>query len=207
VRHSGRASFRCGLLPVRGEAANRVTIDCWYQRQLVLTHQREGTGRRREGRHLGDLFDVDDVLSGVVRRVGLDDFGAARHLQRLLLLHRLLVGHRVPLRRVRKPRVRLLDACTPPPSYALPKLHTVDTRCTTSSLTPTVDGNTVRSFSAHSAQASSTTVSRADIRLIQHLDSSAHGLVRRRLLIGYFPIPPLIKKPVVVSPGFPSWVC
>jgi hypothetical protein len=31
-------------------------------------------------------------------------------------------------------------------------------------------------------------VSRSDIRLIQHLDSSALGLVRRWLLIGYFPI-------------------
>jgi hypothetical protein len=31
-------------------------------------------------------------------------------------------------------------------------------------------------------------VSRSDIRLIQHLDLSAHGLVRRWLLIGYFPI-------------------
>jgi hypothetical protein len=27
---SGRASFRCGLLSVRREAANRVTISCWY---------------------------------------------------------------------------------------------------------------------------------------------------------------------------------
>jgi hypothetical protein len=41
----------------------------------------------------------------------------------------------------------------------------------------TVNGNTVRSFSAHrhlsAAQGSSTTVSRSDIRLIQYLDSSA----------------------------------
>jgi hypothetical protein len=54
------------------------------------------------------------------------------------------------------------------------------------------DGNTVRSFPTHgqqpAAQGSSTTVSRSDIRLTQHLDSSAHGLVRRWLLIGYFPI-------------------
>jgi hypothetical protein len=27
------ASFRCGLLSVRREAANRVTIQCWYQRR------------------------------------------------------------------------------------------------------------------------------------------------------------------------------
>jgi hypothetical protein len=33
-----------------------------------------------------------------------------------------------------------------------------------------------------------TTVSRSDIRLTQHFDSSAHGLVRRWLLIGYLPI-------------------
>ena len=38
------------------------------------------------------------------------------------------------------------------------------------------------------AQGRSTTVSRSDVRFIQHLDSSAHGLVRRRLLIGHFPI-------------------
>jgi hypothetical protein len=60
------------------------------------------------------------------------------------------------------------------------------------SLIPTVTGNTVRSLSTHgqqsAAQGSSTTVSRSDIRLMQHLDSSAHGLVRRWLLIGYFPI-------------------
>jgi hypothetical protein len=35
---------------------------------------------------------------------------------------------------------------------------------------------------------SSTAASRSDIRLIQHLDSPALGLVRRWLLIGYFPI-------------------
>jgi hypothetical protein len=36
------------------------------------------------------------------------------------------------------------------------------------------------------AKGSSTTVSRSDIRLIQYLDSSALGLVRRLLFIGYF---------------------
>jgi hypothetical protein len=60
------------------------------------------------------------------------------------------------------------------------------TKCTTPSLIPTVNGNMVRSFSGHgqysAAKGSSTTVSRADIRLIQYLDSSAHGLVRRWLL-------------------------
>jgi hypothetical protein len=38
------------------------------------------------------------------------------------------------------------------------------------------------------AQGSPTTVSRSDIRLIQYLYSSAGGLVRRWLLIGFFPI-------------------
>jgi hypothetical protein len=46
-----------------------------------------------------------------------------------------------------------------------------------------------QSFSTHAhlsaAQGSSTTVSNSDI---QYLDSSAHGLARRWLLIGYFPI-------------------
>jgi hypothetical protein len=68
----------------------------------------------------------------------------------------------------------------------LTTLLKVDTKCTTLSLTPTVNGNTVRSFSTHgqqsAAQGSSTTVSRSDIRLIQYLDSSALGLVRRWLL-------------------------
>ena len=35
---------------------------------------------------------------------------------------------------------------------------------------------------------SSTPVSRSDIRLIQYLDSSVHGLARRWRLTGYFPI-------------------
>jgi hypothetical protein len=60
------------------------------------------------------------------------------------------------------------------------------------SLIPTVNGNTARSFSTHgqqsAAKGSSTTVSRSDIRLIQHFDSSAHGLVRWWRLTGYFPI-------------------
>jgi hypothetical protein len=69
----------------------------------------------------------------------------------------------------------------------------VDTNCTAPSLIPTVNGNTVRSFSTHgqqsAAKGSSTTVSRSDTRLIQYLDSSARGLVRRWRLIGYFPNP------------------
>jgi hypothetical protein len=60
----------------------------------------------------------------------------------------------------------------------------------TPSLIPTVNGHTVRSFSTHghlsAAKGSSTTVSRSDIRLIQHFDFSAYGLVRRWLFIGYF---------------------
>jgi hypothetical protein len=49
-------------------------------------------------------------------------------------------------------------------------LPAVDTICTAPSLIPTVNGNTVRSFSTHghqsAAKGSSTTVSRSDIRLI-----------------------------------------
>jgi hypothetical protein len=56
----------------------------------------------------------------------------------------------------------------------LPK---VDTNCTAPSLIPTVNGNTVRSFSTHGQQSAakgrSTTVSRSDIRLIRYLDFSA----------------------------------
>jgi hypothetical protein len=73
---------------------------------------------------------------------------------------------------------------------ALPK---VDTNCTTPSLIPPVNGNTVRSFSTHghqsAAKGSSTTVSRSEIRLIRHFDSSTLGLVRRKQrLIGYYPL-------------------
>jgi hypothetical protein len=82
----------------------------------------------------------------------------------------------------------------------LPK---VDTKCTTPSLIPTVDGNTVRSFSTHgqqsAAKGSSTTVSRSDIPINSTFGLSAHGLVRRWLFIGYFPIhlkpPPHLSLP------------
>jgi hypothetical protein len=73
-----------------------------------------------------------------------------------------------------------------------PPSHPMRATRTTLSLIPTVNGNTVRSFPTHgqqsAAKGSSTTVSRSDIRSIQHLDSSAHGFVRRWRLIGYFPI-------------------
>jgi hypothetical protein len=55
----------------------------------------------------------------------------------------------------------------------------VDTNCTTPSRIPTVNGNTVRSYSTcthgqqPAAKGSLTTVSRSDIRLIQYLDSLA----------------------------------
>jgi hypothetical protein len=79
---------------------------------------------------------------------------------------------------------------------ALPK---VDTKCTTPSLIPTVNDNTVRSFSTHgqqsAAQGSSTTVSRSDIRLIQYLDSSALGFGQEVALNCYFPIHVLPRPP------------
>jgi hypothetical protein len=71
---------------------------------------------------------------------------------------------------------------------------------------PTVNGNTVRSFSTHgqqsAAKGSLNTVSRSDFRLIQHLDSSALGLVRRWRLIGYFPIhvnPQILSSDIVTE--------
>jgi hypothetical protein len=71
----------------------------------------------------------------------------------------------------------LVNALLPSP-HGGPRMTTlfkVDTNCTAPSLIPTVNGNTVRSFSTHgqqsAAKGSSTTVSRSDIRLIQHLDS------------------------------------
>jgi hypothetical protein len=73
---------------------------------------------------------------------------------------------------------------SPPLKHTSP-LPTLGTKRTTPPLIPTVDGNTVRSFSTHgqqsAAKGSSTAASRSDIRLIQSLDSSALGLVRRWL--------------------------
>jgi hypothetical protein len=64
-----------------------------------------------------------------------------------------------------------------------------DTNCAAPSLIPTVNGNTVLSFSTHGQQSAAngslTTVARSDIRLIQRSDSSALGWVRRWLIIGY----------------------
>jgi hypothetical protein len=87
----------------------------------------------------------------------------------------------------------------------LPK---VDTNCSAPSLIPTVNGNTARSFSTRgqrsAAQGSSTTVSRSDIRLIQYSDSSAHGLVRRWRLTGYFPIQHLLAPSHPTRPLTPT---
>jgi hypothetical protein len=53
--------------------------------------------------------------------------------------------------------------------------------------------------------AKGSSVSRSDIRLLQYLDSSAHGLVRRWRLIGHFPIhllpPPGPPAPCPVAAG------
>jgi hypothetical protein len=92
-------------------------------------------------------------------------------------------------REVREPWGLSIDCRGPGSSYRSTPLHL------SPSLIPTVNGNMVRSFSTHghqsAAKGSLTTVSCSDIRLIQHLDSSGHGLVRRWRLIGYFPtLPP-----------------
>jgi hypothetical protein len=83
---------------------------------------------------------------------------------------------------------------------ALPK---VDTKCTAPSLIPTVNGNTVRSFSTHGhqskAKGSSTTVSRDNIRLIQHLDSSASWFGPEVALNWLFPYPLLPSQPAPLA--------
>jgi hypothetical protein len=69
-----------------------------------------------------------------------------------------------------------------PSSTALPK---ADTKCTAPSLIPRVNGNTVRSFSHGLLSAAP-----RNIRLVQHLDSSAHGLVRSGCsYLALFPYP------------------
>jgi hypothetical protein len=71
---------------------------------------------------------------------------------------------------------------------------------------PNSYGNTVLSFSRYGQQSAakenSTTFSRSDIRLIQYMDSSAHGLVRRWRLIGYFLIHyyPVVSALALASP-------
>jgi hypothetical protein len=94
-------------------------------------------------------------------------------------------------------------SCSSPPTTALLK---VDTKCTAPSLMLDQQLMVTR-FAASlptdicpAAKESSTTASRSDIRKIQYLDSSAHGLVRRWRLIGYFPIhllPPVHDQPVL----------
>ena len=59
---------------------------------------------------LGYLFNVDHVLRVV--RVGSDYFRASSNLQRLLLLHHLLITHEVPHRRRSEAGITLLDTCT-----------------------------------------------------------------------------------------------
>jgi hypothetical protein len=71
---------------------------------------------------------------------------------------------------------------------------------TAPSLVPTVNGYTVRSFSTHgqqsAAKGSSTTVSRSDLRLIEHFDSSALWSDGPEVaLIVYFPILYIIYNP------------
>ena len=78
--------------------------------------------------------------------------------------------------------------------FSVPKLHQlkkpeIDQVKPPSTMVPTVDGTSSQlPHSRATAKGSPTTVSRSDIRLIQHLDSSALGLVRRWRLIGDFPI-------------------
>mmetsp|Transcript_22292 Transcript_22292/g.53383 ORF Transcript_22292/g.53383 Transcript_22292/m.53383 type:complete len:281 (-) Transcript_22292:263-1105(-) len=61
----------------------------------ALLHIRRGDPVAEPDHELCNLLHVDHVLCLV--RVRADDLGAARDLQRLLLLHHLLVGHEVPL--------------------------------------------------------------------------------------------------------------
>jgi hypothetical protein len=88
--------------------------------------------------------------------------------------------------------------------FALPRYHGLSLSLPTPC--PTLNGHTVRSFPTHgqqsAAKGSSTTASRSDIRLIQYLDSSAHGLVRRWHLTGYFLIHLLPYTPNGVRPPY-----
>jgi hypothetical protein len=96
-----------------------------------------------------------------------------------------------PTHTVRSPREPQSHTLTTAGTHTLTSQHQLHRTV----LIPTVTGNAVRSFSTHGQQAaaegSSTTVSRADVRLIQYLDAS----VRRWLLIGCFPYPLIMTRP------------
>lgn len=68
---------------------------------------RNGLGQLHH--ELGKLLNIDDVL-GIVR-VSIDDLCATRHLQRLFVLQRLLVGGQIPESRSGQTSVTLLDPC------------------------------------------------------------------------------------------------
>jgi hypothetical protein len=85
-----------------------------------------------------------------------------------------------------------------PPPLPPPALPKVDTNCTAPSLIPTVDGNTVRSFSgtdnSPQRKEAQPLSHGSDIRLIQHLDASALGFGPEVALNWLFPYP-LINPP------------
>lgn len=68
---------------------------------------RNGLGQLHH--ELSKLLNIDDVL-GIVR-VSIDDLCATRHLQRLFVLQRLLVGGQIPESRSGQTSVTLLDPC------------------------------------------------------------------------------------------------
>jgi hypothetical protein len=161
----------------RGEVTPSEGAD-WARTRLAL----QGAA----GALAGKCFVVSGVLDSMTR----DECAAyiQRHGGQVGKSLTLKVRDNVPrLRELKKSRTRgcgLHPSCVCAEMTTLPK---VDTNCTAPSRIPTVNGNTVRSFSTHghqsAAKGSLTTVSRSDIRIIQHLDSSALGLVRRWRLI------------------------
>jgi hypothetical protein len=173
---------------VRREAANRVTIYCWHQRQCGAV-----------GVHLGQCRHIS--MSKLVSIIT-----SLRGSEKLYIGDG---GWVSPPRRSHAPRARGRSA----PASAVPRPPPPGDWWWRSpspppapSLTPTVDGHAVSSFSTHghqsAAKGSSTTVSRSDIRLIQRFDFSAHGLVRRWLLIGYFLIHLLLPARSVSARAF-----
>ena len=149
---------------------------------------RGGAGRApARARRVGACLTLAPRLSATSKAKGPPNRTA-----RLVIRSVRRVGEPFLARRVGRPTL-----CCSPPALEIrwkTKKLKMDTDCTALSLIPTVNGNTVRSFNyartTVRSQGGSSTVSRSDIRLIQHLDLSAHGLVRRgRSKLALFPYP------------------
>jgi hypothetical protein len=145
-------------MSVRREAANRVTINCWYQRRCGAVGVDASTCAVPAGAGLGSA-EVGVRESSVSQ-------ASVKDTQRL----------------ASSPGFKLFTQPCPRDRTIFATVWTHHPH-PTGSIAPLRDRGEPRPRDF----APRRWVSRSDIRLIRHLDSSALGLVRRWLLIGYFP--------------------